>query len=434
MAFVVVGINHRTAPIEVRERFAFSGTEVPDALGRVLECECVLEAALVSTCNRTEFYLHVSEHDEAIEHVRRLLAAHADQDPRETERYLDIRCDLDAVQHLYRVASGLDSMVLGEVQIQGQVRSAYEIARGLSGGRQAVRAVFNRLFQSALSVGGRVRSETRVSEGAASVPSAAVELARKIFGSLRSRRGLVLGAGDMGELTLECLVHEGVSSVLVASRNLSRAQRVAEKMGVESLPFSGFWERLGGTDILITSTAAPHPMITLDEFRRRMPSGLRSPLLIVDISIPRDVEPRIGDERNVFLYSIDDLQHIVTANFERRKAEVPRAEEIIEEEVAGFWRWYCGLQAVPLIKELRGQAEEMRRQELERALSQLDHLSAADRERIDQLTRQILQKLLHRPTARLRAAAQDGRGHDLLAAARYLFDVADEDGYGNASD
>ena len=225
MPFAVVGLNHRSAPIEIREQFAFSTDEMPDALARVLESNGVSEAALISTCNRTEFYLHVSEPDVAVPHVMSALAEQADKLPKPAERYIYVKHGLDAVDHLYRVVSGLDSMVLGEVQIQGQVRDASELARSLTGQRQAVRAVFNRLFQTALSVGGRVRSETRLCEGAASVPSAAVELARKIFGSLRGRRGLVLGAGNMGELTLECLVDEGVSSVIVTSRSVSRAQK-----------------------------------------------------------------------------------------------------------------------------------------------------------------------------------------------------------------
>jgi glutamyl-tRNA reductase len=337
-----------------------------------------------------------------------------------------VKSGLDAVEHLFRVAAGLDSMVLGEVQIQGQVRDAYETARSLTGQRQAVHAVFNRLFQSALSVGGRVRTETRLSEGAASVPSAAVDLARKIFGSLRGRRGMVLGAGNMGELTLQCLVDEGVTSVIVTSRSLARAQNVADRLGGQAVSFSDFWGQLPDTDIVITSTSAPHAMLTLGDFQQRMPKKLKSPLFIVDIAIPRDVEPEIGDLPNVFLYTIDDLQQIVTANYERRKAELPRAQKIIDDEVQKFWRWYSGLQAVPLIKQLRDRAEQMRRSEVDRTLSQLDHLSDSDREKVERLSVSLLKKLLHHPTARMRAAAEDGREHDVLEAARFLFDMDSE--------
>jgi glutamyl-tRNA reductase len=258
-------------------------------------------------------------------------------------------------------------------------------------------------------------------------------LVRKIFGSLRGRRGMVIGAGDMGELTLECLVDEGVSSVLVASRNMVRAKKVAEEFGGSAVAFSDFWEDLPQMDIVITSTAAPHAMITLEEFRRRMPRKLKSPLFIVDIAIPRDVQPEIGELPNVFLYSIDDLEGIVTANHERRKAEVPKAEAIVEDEVDKFWRWYTGLQAVPFIRRLRERAEDMRQSELDRALAQLDHLSESDQQRVERLTRDLLQKVLHQPTARMRAAAEGGREHDILEAARYLFGIEEEDGLGKRS-
>lgn len=434
MPFAVIGLSHRTAPVEIRERFAFSATELPDTLARVLENRGVTEAALISTCNRTEFYLHLSDPDDAVPYVIQTLAEQANGLPKPAERYLYVKREQDSVEHLFRVASGLDSMVLGEVQIQGQIREAYETARSLTGQRQAVRAVFNRMFQSALSVGARVRTETRLSEGAASVPSAAVELAKKIFSTLRGRRGMVLGAGEMGELTLECLIAEGVTSVMVASRNRVRAQKVAEKFGGRSIPFSDFWDDLPGTDILITSTAAPHAMVTVDEFRRRMPEKLKSPLFIVDIAIPRDVDPAVGELPNVFLYSIDDLQHIVAANVEKRQAEVPRAESIIRNEVGKFWRWYSGLRAVPFIRELRERAEHLRVSELDRAANQLNHLPEKDRQRVDRLTRDILQKVLHQPTARMRAAAEDGREHDILEAARYLFGIEQEEADGNVGE
>ncbi len=426
MPFAVVGLNHRSASIEVRERFAFSATEIPDALAHVLAGSGVAEVALISTCNRTEFYAHLTDPDSAIPYIINTLARQAGQLDKPAERYLYVKRGEAVVDHLYRVVSGLDSMVVGEVQIQGQVRDAYEVARGLTGSRQAVRAVFNRLFQSALAVGGRVRSETRVSEGAASIPSAAVELARKIFGSLRGRRGMVIGAGDMGELTLECLVNEGVASVIVASRNMLRAQKVAARFGGESVAFSDFWKQLPETEIVITSTAAPHAMISLADFRRHMPAKLRSPLFIIDIAIPRDVEPAIGDLPNVFLYTIDDLQHIVTASHERRMAELPKAEGIVALEVDKFWRWYSGLRAVPFIRQLREQAEFVRQSELSRALSQLEHLSETDQQRVERLTRDLLKKILHHPTARLRAAAEDGREHDILEAAQYLFGIGED--------
>ena len=430
MPFAVVGLSHRTAPVEVRERFAFHPSEAPDALRSLLDKPGVGEAALISTCNRTELYLHLLEAEQGVAHAKQVLASQAGELSEPAERFLYVRREKDVVRHLFRVVSGLDSMVLGEVQIQGQVRDAYEAARSLTHTHPAVGAALNRLFQKALAIGSRVRAETRIAEGAASVPSAAVELARKIFGSLRGRRGMVLGAGEMGELTLQCLVNEGLESLIVASRDLTRARKLAEDLRGSAVPYREFLDHLQDVDILITSTGAPHPVVTHAQFRRTMVDEPRSPLFVIDIAVPRDVEPAVGDLPNVFLYSIDDLEHVVTANLERRRAEIPRAEELVEEAAADFWRWYSGLRAVPVLKRLRERADELRRAELERTLSHLDHLSAEDREQIDRLTRSLLQKLLHGPTKRLKEAAEDGCEHDVLEAARFLFDLDDRKGKG----
>ena len=326
MTFLVVGLNHRTAPIDVRERFMFDHNEVPAALARVLADDAVREAALLSTCNRTEFYFHLDDPEAGLREAVSVFADHAGELPQPPESYLYVRRGADSVRHLYRVASGLDSMVLGEVQIQGQVREAYEAARGLSGDRRAVRAIFNRLFQSALSVGGRVRTETQLSEGAASVPSAAVDLATKIFGSLRGRSGMVLGTGEMGRLTARTLVDEGLDHLFVISRRRERAEQLAADMGGRAIPYPKLWDRLPNVDIFVTCSGAPHAVITREEVERATRRQKRRPLLIVDISVPRDVEAAVGDLPNVFLYSIDDLEQIVTANCARRQEEVPAAE------------------------------------------------------------------------------------------------------------
>lgn len=420
MTFLVVGLNHRTAPIDVRERFMFDHNEVPAALARVLADDAVREAALLSTCNRTEFYFHLDDSEAGLREAVSVFADHAGELPQQLESYLYVRRGADAVRHLYRVASGLDSMVLGEVQIQGQVREAYEAARGLSGDRRAVRAIFNRLFQSALSVGGRVRTETHISEGAASVPSAAVDLATKIFGSLRGRSGMVLGTGEMGRLTARTLVDEGLDHLFVISRRRERAEQLAADMGGRAIPYPKLWDRLANVDILVTCSGAPHAVITREEVERATHRQKRRPLLIVDISVPRDVEAAVGDLPNVFLYSIDDLEQIVTANCARRQEEVPAAERIVDRAVDDFWRWHAGLRAVPIIKELRERAERVRQAELDRAIAQFSDLSPQDRERIDRLTRSMLHKLLHEPTTRLRKAAENGSDLDILAALRFL--------------
>lgn len=427
MSLVVVGLNHRTAPVEIRERFAFSPGAVPTALKRLLESPGALETTLISTCNRTEVYVHQGGVEERIEEVVEVLAEQAGELPQPIEHYLYMHRDLEAVRHLYRVASGLDSMVLGEVEIQGQVRDAYELSRSVVGSRPAVGPVFHRLFQTALSVGGRVRSETRLSEGAASVPSAAVELARKIFGSLRGRRGLVLGAGEMGALTLRCLASEGMEEVVIASRDVEHATRLAREVGGTPVAYADFWAHLPEIDVLISATAAPHPVVRLDQFRQAVPHELRTPLFILDIALPRDVEPQVGDVTNVFLYTIDDLEQIVHENFERRESEIPRADAMVQQAAEDYWHWYAGLQAVPLIRRVRERGELMRRRELERSMASLSHLSERDREEIDRLTRSLINKLLHDPTVRLRAAvSEDGRGRGVLEAARYLFGIDEE--------
>jgi glutamyl-tRNA reductase len=422
MSLAIVGVNHSTAPIEVRERFAFGMHEVPQALAELFAGEGVAEAVLLSTCNRTEVCL--VEAGGGVAHAAALLERKAGVLPRPASSYLYQHRDVDAVRHLFRVVSSLDSMILGEAQIQGQVKDAYERSRGVAhGGRSVVGTVLHRLFQAALAAGGRVRSETRVAEGAASVPLAAVELARKIFGSLHGRRVMVVGAGEMGELSVRCLVEDGVEVAILTNRHVERAQRLAERYGGRTVLYEEFWRELPTVDLVVASSAAPHPILTLDRVRDVLPQAPGRPLCILDIAIPRDVEPAVGELPNVFLYNVDDLKHVVTANLDRRRGELPKAERLIEEAASEFWRWYVALEAVPLIRGLREHAESLRREEWNRWRTQLAHLSPEDREHVERLTQGLLKKLLHGPTVRIREAAENGRGAELLDAARTLFDI-----------
>jgi glutamyl-tRNA reductase len=421
MPVAVVGASHRTAPIELRERLAFGRAEVPPALG-ALAGEAGVEAVLLTTCNRTEFYL-ASGDDEAVAAAREMLARRIGADAGDAG-WMYVRRDRDAAQHLFRVAAGLDSMILGEPQIQGQVKEAYAVAREVAGARgPVVGPALNRMFQTAFSIGGRVRSETELGRGAASVSSAAVELAKKIFGSLKGRRALVLGAGEMSEVTLECLRGEGVRTAVVANRTFERARELAEKWGGSAIHWEEFASALPDVDIVIASTAAPRPVLTVERFRQALPKGARRPLCIIDIAIPRDVEPALADERNVFLYNIDDLQQIVDDSLDRRRAQLPAAEGIVADGVEDFWAWYSSLAVVPTIRALRDHGERMRQEETERALARLRHLSDDDRAAVDALTRTLLNKLLHAPTARLREAAGNGRGTGVLDTVRYLFEL-----------
>ena len=423
MPVAVVGVSHRTAPIEVRERFALGRAEIPAAL-LALAGEAGAEAVCLSTCNRTELYLSWPEGDALVEEARALLAARVGADSSQAARWLYVHRDRQAAQHLFRVAAGLDSMIVGEPQIQGQVKEAYAVAREVVGETgPVVGPGLNRLFQTAFNIGGRVRSETALGIGAASISSAAVDLAKKIFGSLKGRRALVLGAGEMSEVTLECLRGEGVRTAIVANRTWERARELAEKWGGTAIRWDDFGNALEQVDIVICSTAAPHPVLTRERLRRALPHGLRRPLCVIDIAIPRDVEPALGDEDNVFLYNLDDLQQVVDDALGRRRAELPAAEALVSAGVEEFWQWYAALAVVPTIRALRDRSEAVRQAEVDRALKALAHLSADDQRAIDALTRALTNKLLHAPTVRLRDAAGNGRGTGVIDTARYLFEL-----------
>ena len=419
MSLAVVGVNHRTAPLEVRERFAHAAREVPASLERVLAAGAG-GGVLLSTCNRTEFYL-AEPGEEAPDAVWAILSERLG-DGRSASAYGYFRRDRDAVRHLYRVSAGLESMILGESQVQGQVREAWEMSKSQAG------PVLHRLFQSALLVGARVRSETGLAMGAASAASAAVAVAGKIFHQLAGRSALVLGAGDMAELAATCLASEGVRVTMVANRTYERAQAVAEELGARALTLDQAWEHFATADIVLSSTAAPHAVVTWERVAAAIERRGRRPLCILDVAVPRDVEPAVGRLENVFLYDIDDLQTVAAQATAERRKEIPAAEHIVTEEVDRFWTWYGGLAVVPVLKEFRGRLDQVRAQELERALKRLAHLAPEDRAQIEQFSHALLNKFLHQPTIALKQAAHVGRGYGLLEALKRLFGLEQRDG------
>jgi glutamyl-tRNA reductase len=410
MGLIVAGISHRGAPLAVREQISYRESELLATLHDLRSGTGAREGVLLSTCNRTEFYL-VEGDREAAPYVWGLLSNRLGD---EAKGFGYVRRDREAVEHLFRVAAGLDSMVVGEAQIQGQVRDAWEACRAASG------AVLNRLFQTSLLVAGRVRSETAVSRGAASVSSAALQLARQIFGSLAGRRAMVLGAGEMAELALECLAKEGVRAAIVANRTFERARELAARYGAVAMHYEECWQALADVDVLLCSTASPRPVVTMERvhlaFRNR-----RQPLCILDIAMPRDVESEIGTLDNVFLYDLDDLQAVVAASVERRMSELPTAEELIASEVERYWQWLAGLATVPVLKRFRGEMDQLRERELHDALRRLGDLTPEQRAAMEQFSRSLMNKFLHGPTVRLRAAAANGRGLGVVDAVRYLF-------------
>src|SRR3989441_12552388 len=317
MSIAVVGVNHRTAPLEVRERFAHAPRDVATSLER-LRSAGAGGGVLLSTCNRTEFY--IAEPAEAVPEAVWAILTERLGDGREASAYGYLQRDREAVRHLYRVSAGLDSMILGESQIQGQVREAWEMSKGQAG------PVLHRLFQSALLVGARVRSETGLGTGAASAPSAAVAVAAKIFTQLAGRSALILGAGDMAELAATCLASEGVRVTLVANRSYERAQAIAEALGARALTLDEAWEHFAQADIVLTSTAAPHAVVTWDRVAPAVARRAGRPLCILDLGMPRDVEPAVAQLENVFLYDIDDLQAVAAQAAGGRPRGLPAAE------------------------------------------------------------------------------------------------------------
>ncbi|HLZ45032.1 MAG TPA: glutamyl-tRNA reductase [Gemmatimonadales bacterium] len=418
MGIKVAGVNHNTAPLDVRERFAHGAHEVPGALARVMAAGAS-GGVLLSTCNRTEFYLVGDDDDPVLETVWALLGERlpANPAPGGAREYGYIARDREAVRHLYRVSAGLDSMILGESQIQGQVRDAWEMSRAQAG------PVLHRLFQTALHVGSRVRTETGLGMGTASAASAGVAVAGKIFGDLAGRTALILGAGDVAELAATCLSDEGVRVTLVANRTHERARAIAERLGAKAISLDEAWPHFATVDIALCSTAAPHAVVTWERVGAVIGGGARrgKPLCILDLAVPRDVDPSIAQLENVFLYDVDDLQTVAAQATARRRDEIPGAERIVEEEADLFWAWYGGLGVVPTIKELRQRLDHVRAAELERALRRFGHLSPDDRAQLEQFSQALLNKFLHEPTIALKSAAEEGRGYGLLEAVRRLF-------------
>lgn len=419
MHIAVVGLNHRTAPVEVRERLAVSSRALPEALARLLSVPDVAECALVSTCNRTEAYAALPAHGPST--LAAELAALGGLEPRALDGHLYTHLDDSAVRHLFRVASGVDSMVLGEDQVLGQVRQAYESAQDAG----ATGALLNRLFESALATGKRVRSETAINRGAFSVGSAAVELASSIFGDLAGRRVLLLGAGKMSELTAERLMQSGATSVIVANRTHARAAELAAAFGGRAVRYEQFEEEMAQADIVIASTASQHYIVRREPFEQVMQRRRMRPIFLIDIAVPRNIDPAIGEIDCAFLYDIDDLNGIVARTSGQRQAQVQRAQGIIDEQVAEFARWRGSLQAVPVIRGLRDRLDRLAGEEMQRFGGRLSHLGKKDREVVEQMIRSLVNKISHHPITHIKDYAAI-EGDERLQTAVELFGIDHE--------
>ncbi len=404
-----------TAPIEVREKLAFRPQEALRELARLREEGVIREGVILSTCNRTEIYA-VEERGEALSPISSVLSARLGED---ATPFIYLHRDSDVASHLFGVAAGLDSMILGEAQIHSQVKDAWEQCRAESG------PILNRMFQNSLLAAARAREETGIGKGAASISSAAVQLAKKIFGGLGGRRAMILGAGDVAEIALECLLSEGVRVAIVANRTHERAQSLAERHGATAMHYEQCWDSLRDVDVLVCSTASPYPVVKVERVRDAIAARGDRPLCILDIALPRDVEAAVGGLDNVFLYDLDDLRAAAAANLERREEDLPAARQIIAQEAQKYWDWVAGLAAVPVVKEFRDEMDRVRSTELAAALRRLGPLSPEQTETLEHFSRTLMNKFLHAPSVRLKAAAANGRGLGVVDTARYLFGLGE---------
>jgi glutamyl-tRNA reductase len=417
MHLTLVGLSHKTAPIEIREKLTFPAHRQSEALASLLTSDQVSEAVIVSTCNRTEVYAVTAGAHEGVDAVVGFLCEHHGLDHTELSPYLYVSQGESVVRHLFRVVASLDSMVVGEAQILGQVKEAYDhsFSNGASG------RVFNKLLRQSFEVGKRVRNETAIGESAVSISYAAVELARKVFDSLAGRTILVLGAGKMSELTAKHLVSQGVHSVLVANRTYERAVELAERFEGEAIRYDDLFERMRDADIVISSTSATHYVVHRADIAEVMKRRSGRPLFLIDIALPRDIEPAVNGVSGVFLYDIDDLSGVVTSNLEERMREARAAEVIIDEELRSFETWLDSMEVVPTIAAIRAKAESMRADELEKALKRLNGLSEKEIATVEALSQSIVNKMLHGPTARLKNAAAEKDGYEVVDTARLLW-------------
>ncbi len=413
----LLGVTHRTAPIELRERLDFSSRDISVAVEKLYSRTTTVECVVLSTCNRSELYILTENIEKARDDLVSFLSEYHQLPSKLFVPHLFARENSEVVHHLYRVAAGLDSLVLGEPQVLGQVKEAFSIASE----KQCSGPFLNRLFHSAFAVGKRVRTETELGAGAVSVSFAAVQLAKKIFGSLKSRRVLVLGAGEMGELTAKHLRSQGVGEIAITSRTMGPVKKIAKIVDGTPVEWTELTKELTRADIVVAATGSPNLTLTRKHLASVMGPRRRGPLFIIDITIPRNVEPEAGDLEQVFLYNIDDLQMIVQENLSRRSSEIQQAEKIVNEEVRRFTSWRRSRGAVPTIVALRKHLEAIRRSELQRLDGQLSRLDATARKRVEEVTRLIVEKLLIGPTEQLKALPDEETQIAYTAAVRRLF-------------
>ena len=417
MHFFSYGINHTTAPVEIRENISFNADSLSDALSSLKQCPGVSEAVILSTCNRTEIYCSLEQNNSQV--VQDWLHNFHQQIPSSLDNYSYQYDGDDAIRHLLRVACGLDSMVLGEPQILGQIKSAYTDALN----RQTVGKSLGRLFQHAFTVAKQVRTDTAIGNSPVSVAFAAVSLAKQIFTDLSQATALLIGAGETIELAARHLHDSGVKKLIIANRTLERAHNLAMQVNGYAISLSEMPKHIAEADIVISSTASQLPILGKGMVESALKERKRKPIFMVDIAVPRDIEPEVADMEDVYLYCVDDLHDIIEENLQSRREAAQQAEEIIDSQVEHFISWLRTQDAVPVIKALRQRAENERESVLNKAKKQLEQGADVDQV-LNELARTLTNKLLHEPSRQLRQSGSDAESN-LIEAARSLFNIKD---------
>ena len=419
MNIIVVGLSHKTASVDIREKVAFAPTQMDKPLRAVVGLEEISEAVIVSTCNRVEIYAVTRDIAGGMARIKRFLADYHNLPLETLESHLYGLHGDEAIRHVFRVASSLDSMVVGEPQILGQIKTAY----GYAAEYKSSGIILNRFLHKAFSVAKRVRTETKIASSAVSVSFAAVELAKKIFGDLSDKTVMLVGAGEMCELAAKHFLTNGARGVMVTNRTFERAERLADELEGRAIRFEDMFAYLHQADIILSSTGAPHTIIGPKDVEEVIRRRRMKPMFFIDIAVPRDIDPRVNDVENVYLYTVDDLQEVVAANLQQRGEEAKKAEGIVEQEIGQFATWLSSLGITPTVVALRSRFDEIRKAELEKTLANWKDLPPDGQKRLEALTSAIMNKLLHPPTSLLKKSGQGGRTDLYVDALRSLFDL-----------
>ncbi len=403
MDILIIGLNHKTATVEIREKVAFDGSKLEEAVNILKESDDIKENIILSTCNRVEIYAGVESREKAIESIKSFIAEFHKVPRGPLDDALYIYEGKQAVKHIFRVASSLDSMVVGEPQILGQLKDAYDFALK----SKSTGVYLNKLLKKSVSVAKRIRTETKIAESAVSISFAAVELAKKIFEDLSTTSFMLMGAGEMAELAAKHMINSGVKDVYITNRTYERAEDLAQEFDGKVVPFESFIDELPHTDIVICSTGAPDYVLRKDQMQKVMKQRKQKQMFIIDIAVPRNIDPEINKLDNVYLYSVDDLKDVVDINIHERSKEAAKAEKIVSTEVKSFLKWHDSLVATPTIVALREKADAIRKEELEKTLKKLGPVEEAKIKAIEQLSNSIVNKIIHLPTAALKSEQED---------------------------